>query len=220
MTWVQSISAEQLKQRGNDGGVILDVRTAMEHGEKRLVCAHAHVPLDTLDPATFMRERNLSEAAPVYILCRSGTRARQAADKFVAAGFKNVFVISGGIVACAEFGQEVEGTQVTAEAEKRAAEAAAAPAANMKGLAALPLEQQVRVVAGAVAALGALLGMTSSSVFTIIPFAVGCGLLYSGLTGDCRLALLLTKAPWNQQGGHCSKPACCGGKSESEAGHG
>lgn len=220
MTWVQSISAEQLKQRGNDGGVILDVRTAMEHDQKRLVCAHAHVPLDTLDPAAFMRERNLAETAPVYILCRSGTRARQAADKFVAAGIKNVFVISGGITACAEFGQEVEGTQVTAEAAKKAAEAAAAPAANMKGLAALPLEQQVRVVAGAVAALGALLGMMSSSVFTIIPFAVGCGLLYSGLTGDCRLALMLEKAPWNKQGGSCCQTGTCGSKSQPESGHG
>lgn len=220
MSWVQSISAEQLKQRGNDGGVILDVRTAMEHDERRLVGAHAHVPLDQLDPAAFMRERNLSETTPVYLLCRSGGRARQAGDQFVAAGFKNVFVVSGGIGDCAECGFDVEGTQVAAEAAKKAADAAASPAANMKGLAALPLEQQVRVVAGAVVALGALLTMMSSSVFIIVPFAVGCGLLYSGLTGDCRLALLLTKAPWNQQSGTCSKPSCCGGKPETEAGHG
>ncbi len=220
MTWVQSISAEQLKERANDGGVILDVRTAMEHDEKRLVCAHAHVPLDTLDPAAFMRERNLSETTPVYLLCRSGNRARQAGEKFAAAGYKNVFVVSGGITACTECGQDVEGTQVAAEAAKQAAEAAAAPAANMKGLAVLPLEQQVRVVAGAVAALGALLGMMSSSVFTIIPFAVGCGLLYSGLTGDCRLALLLTKAPWNQKVGSCCQSTGCGSKNLPESGHG
>lgn len=218
MSWVQSISAQQLKERGSDGGVILDVRTAMEHGEKRLVCAHAHVPLDALDPAAFMRERNLGATTPVYLLCRSGNRARQAGEKFVAAGFKNVFVVSNGIGACAECGYEVEGTQVAAEAAKQAADAAASPAANMKGLAALPLEQQVRVVAGAVVALGALLAMMSSSVFIIIPFAVGCGLLYSGLTGDCRLALLLTKAPWNQQAAAGSKPSCCGGKAEDGAG--
>lgn len=220
MSWVQSISAEQLKERGSDGGVILDVRTAMEHGERRLVCGHAHVPLDGLDPAAFMRERNLGETAPVYLLCRSGNRARQAAEKFVAAGYNNVFVVSNGIGACAECGYEVEGTQVMAEAAKKAADAAASPAANMKGLAALPLEQQVRVVAGAVAALGALLGMMSSSVFTIIPFAVGCGLLYSGLTGDCRLALMLEKAPWNKQGGSCCQTGGCGSKSQPESGHG
>lgn len=220
MSWVQSISAEQLKERGSDGGVILDVRTAMEHGERRLVCGHAHVPLDGLDPAAFMRERNLGETAPVYLLCRSGNRARQAAEKFVAAGYNNVFVVSNGIGACAECGYEVEGTQVMAEAAKKAADAAASPAANMKGLAALPLEQQVRVVAGAVAALGALLGMMSSSVFTIIPFAVGCGLLYSGLTGDCRLALMLEKAPWNKRGGSCCQTGGCGSKSQPESGHG
>lgn len=220
MSWVQSISAEQLKERGSDGGIILDVRTAMEHGEKRLVCAHAHVPLDALDPVAFMRERNLSDTTPVYLLCRSGNRARQAGEKFVAAGYKNVFVVSNGIGACAECGYEVEGTQVAAEAAKKAADAAASPAANMKGLAALPLEQQVRVVAGAVVALGALLAMMSSSVFIIIPFAVGCGLLYSGLTGDCRLALMLEKAPWNKQGGSCCHTGTCGSKSQPETGHG
>lgn len=201
MTEIKTITAEALKQRDWQNGVILDVRTDMEHEAERLVCAHEHVPLDRLDPAAFMQQGKRTPETPVYILCRSGGRARQAAEQFVAAGFANVFVVDGGISACVASGHPVQGVP---------------PGQGENGfygmMAKLPLERQVRVVAGGLAATGAFLGLTVSHVFTFVPLAIGCGLVYAGLTDRCGLALLLTKAPWNNKGGACCRPACCDGK--------
>ena len=67
-------------------GTIVDVRTPLEHGEKSLARAHDHVPLDILDPVNFMLRRGLDRDASLYLLCRSGGRAKTAAEKFIAAG--------------------------------------------------------------------------------------------------------------------------------------
>ncbi len=192
MATYQTITAEQLKQLDLKDGIILDVRTTMEHGEKRLVCAHEHVPLDQLNPTEFMQRRGRDKAAAVYILCRSGGRARTAAEKFLAEGYSNVFVIEGGITACADCGHEVAG-----------ATAVTVPQTGCG----LSLERQVRIAAGGLVALGALLGLISSPVYTLIPLAVGGGLVYAGITDKCGLALLLTKAPWNR--GACCRPSHC-----------
>jgi rhodanese-related sulfurtransferase len=204
MTAIQTITAEQLKQMGTQDGIILDVRTAMEHDEQCLVCPHDHVPLDTLNPEEFMVRRGKDKSTPVYILCRSGKRATTAAEQFVAAGYQQVFVITGGIIACVAAGQDVKGRLV-----------AGAQADGVKaGCCSLSLERQVRVAAGVLVTVGAFLGMAVSNVFAVIPLAVGCGLIFAGLTDRCGMALLLTKAPWNNPQGSCCKPKCCGGGSQ------
>lgn len=206
MTEIKVISAEALKQRDWQNGVILDVRTDMEHDAQRLVCAHAHVPLDALDPAAFMQEGKRNAETPVYILCRSGGRARVAAEKFLAASYANVYVVEGGIEACTAAGHPVQSTT------------SATSGGGFYGMMAkLPLERQVRVVAGGLAAAGAFLGLTISHVFIFIPLAIGCGLVYAGITDRCGLALLLTRAPWNNKSGACCRPTCCGGKGEEPA---
>ncbi len=213
MTAIKTISAEELKQRDLQDGIILDVRSGMEHDEQRLTCAHAHVPLDWVNPAQFMQQQGKSAETPVYILCRSGGRATKAAEKFAAAGYENVYVITGGIMACASAGHATEGAQ---QAAANDGAAAAAPAAAAKSFTLPPvrwplsIDQQVRVATGAVVVLGAFLGMTSSGFFTFLTMLVGGALTYSGLTGDCRLAMLLAKAPWNKSasGGTCMTGQC------------
>lgn len=164
--------------------IIIDVRTAMEHGESRLARAHAHIPLDQLDPAAFLRDRNLGPDAAVYLLCRSGKRAAQAAEKFIAAGHQNVCVIEGGITACADCGTALEGHALPATC--------AVPQGR------LSLERQVRIAAGLIAATGAAAGLLIHPLFTVVPLLIGCGLVFAGVTDRCGLALVLTKAPWNR----------------------
>lgn len=89
-------------------GIIIDIRTPEEHAEKRLSHPHILVPLDQLDADQFITEHNISAEKPVLILCRSGRRAVPAAEKFISAGYANVKIIEGGILACEANGIDVE----------------------------------------------------------------------------------------------------------------
>ncbi len=111
------VPAQEIKRITASGAVILDVRTPAEHEEQRLLAAHAFVPLDQLNPADFMLRHGLDRDAPVYFLCRSGIRARKAADMFAGAGYKNLYVIEGGILACAESGEPVSSGGCTARTQ-------------------------------------------------------------------------------------------------------
>lgn len=172
-----SIRADELKNALPAGCIILDVRTAMEHAEKHIGRDHAHVPLDALDPVTFMQQHGLGRDARVYILCRSGGRAAQAAAKFMEAGYPNATVIEGGIMACESCGHAIKTGPAPAQ---------------------LSLERQVRIAAGLLAGGGALLGLLAHPLFTLIPLFVGGGLVFAGITDRCGMALLLAKAPWNK----------------------
>ena len=88
--------------------LILDVRTPKEHQAASLGQKHIFVPLDKLNAAKFIQEFKLDEATPLYILCKSGERATVAAKEFKKAGFENVVVIRGGIVAAENEGLPIK----------------------------------------------------------------------------------------------------------------
>jgi rhodanese-related sulfurtransferase len=197
MTNYQTFRAEELQSLDPNVSIILDVRTKMEHAEKRLTFGHAHIPLDELKPTDFMMRHGLDKDSGVYILCRSGKRATQAAEKFVAEGYRNIHVIEGGIIACEDCGQKVEG------------HAANTNTASAQAKGPISLERQVRIAAGTIAASGALLGLVVNPLFSIVPLFVGCGLIFAGVTDRCGMALVLTKAPWNKVGGGtCATTSC------------
>jgi rhodanese-related sulfurtransferase len=176
------IPAADVKKIPDAHAVIVDVRTPLEHQTQRLLRPHEHMPLDQLDPRDFMLRRGLDREAPIYLLCRGGTRARAAAEKFMTAGYPNVHVIEGGIVACEGCGVEVSTGATGATA----------------GTKSISLERQVRIAAGALVVTGAALGYLLSPVFYLLSLMVGAGLVYSGVTDRCGMALVLTKAPWNK----------------------
>lgn len=186
--------AEKLDRIDLNNGIILDVRTRMEHAEKHLSFGHAHVPLDELKADDFMMRHGFDKDSDVYIVCRSGKRAAQAAEKFITEGYRRVHVVEGGMIACENCGHPVKGAET-----KNAAE-------NVKANRPLSLERQVRIAAGAFAATGALLGLVVHPLFTLIPLLVGGGLIFAGVTDRCGMALVLTKAPWNKT----NPTSCCG----------
>jgi rhodanese-related sulfurtransferase len=186
MTGYQTFRAEELPSLDPNESIILDVRTGMEHAEKRLAFGHAHVPLDALKPADFMMRHGLDKDFGVYILCGSGKRAAQAAEKFVADGYRNIHVIEGGIIACEDCGHDMKGHGTGTSAN------------GVKAKGPISLERQVRIAAGAIAATGALLGLTVNPLFGVIPLFAGGGLMFAGMTDRCGMALVLTKAPWNR----------------------
>jgi rhodanese-related sulfurtransferase len=181
---VPTITPLQLAElcKGNGKLDLIDVRTPVEFREVRVEFAR-NVPLDKLDPVALMQSRNDSQSEPLYLICRSGSRGRQACEKFVAAGFTNVVNVEGGILACVEAGLPV-----------------------VRGKKAISLERQVRVAAGLLVLLGALLGWLVHPTFTGLSAFVGAGLVFAGVTDTCGMGLLLARMPWNQVENHAT---CC-----------
>lgn len=159
-------------------GVILDVRTKLEYAEKCLDWAHDHVPLHDLDPDLFMKTKGLEKDAPVYLLCRSGKRAAQAAQQFINQGYTSIHVIEGGMLSCEACGLKVK--------------------ENPLKVSVISIERQGRIAAGTLVAIGSLLALFVDPLCVLLPLFVGCGLVFAGVTDFCGMGRLLLKAPWNK----------------------
>jgi len=179
-----AVDVRELQRRIAAGqpACLLDVRTPGEYAAAH-VPGTKLIPLDELDPAALGRERG-GDGSPVYVLCQSGGRARRAIEKLERAGVTGCVLVAGGTQAWIEAGLPVN------RGESRV----------------LPLMRQVQVVVGLLSALGAALALTVNLYFAFIPLALGCGLLFAGITGCCGLALVLAKMPWNKTG----NSHCCG----------
>jgi Protein of unknown function (DUF2892). len=59
-------------------------------------------------------------------------------------------------------------------------------------------ERQVRIAAGALVVIGALLGLLVHSGFFAIPIFVGSGLVFAGITDTCGMGMMLARMPWNR----------------------
>jgi len=185
---VPTINPQALAElcRGDKQIDLIDVRTPVEYREVHVAAAR-NVPLDRLDPAAVMRSRNGPEGEPLYVLCRSGSRGRQACEKFLAAGFPNVVNVEGGTLACVESGLPV-----------------------VRGKKAISLERQVRIAAGLLVLLGAILGWLVHPAFVGLSAFVGAGLVFAGVTDTCGMGMLLARMPWNQVKGPAA--TCCATK--------
>lgn len=173
MTTTISASDFLTRLRAGEACTVLDVRTGKERKDLCLEKASWHMPIDELD-AEKIKTAMQGKTGPLYVLCKGGRRASLAAEALAKAGFTQAVVVEGGLDACTSCGAAVKRGN------------------------ALPLEQQVRVAAGVLVVTGCLLGALMAPVFYVLSFLVGAGLIYAGLTGQCGMALLLAKAPWNR----------------------
>lgn len=173
------VSPLELHQRRQGGAScdLLDVRTPPEHAAAHVPGVQL-VPLDALDPSAFLARRT-DAAAPLYVFCQAGGRAKKAIEKFRAAGFDGCVLVEGGTEAWIAAGLPVE----------RSASRV------------LPLQRQVQLVIGFFTALSAVLALTVDPLFALIALLTGCGLLINGSTGWCGLGLFLAKMPWNRSAG-------------------
>ena len=173
---VVTISPRDLdtKRRRGEAVELIDVRTPVEFREVH--CSFArNVPLSDLDPKAIMTARNGNAGQPLYVICRSGSRGKQACEKFVAAGFTNVVNVEGGTLAWAECGLSVN-----------------------RGKKAISLERQVRIAAGLLVLLGAALGFFVHPYLIGLSAFIGAGLVFAGVTDTCGMGLMLARMPWNR----------------------
>ena len=170
---VQTISPQELQRRRQERKVVelIDVRTPVEYAEIHVDGARL-MPLDRLDPHALTTGRN---GDPLYVICRSGSRAAKAYEALERAGVENVYSVEGGTLAWEKAGLPV-----------------------VRGRKVISLERQVRVAAGLLVVLGVALGWIVHPAFLGVAAFVGAGLVFAGLTDTCGMGLLLAKMPWNQ----------------------
>jgi rhodanese-related sulfurtransferase len=161
------------QQRGQTVHLI-DVRTPGEYQAVHAVSAQL-VPLDSLDPQALMTAHQVSSDNPLYLICRTGTRAQQAWKRFHDAGFTQVVCVEGGTEAWEQAGLPV-----------------------VRGRGVIALDRQVRMAAGLLVLLGVGLSFLVHPAFVALSAFVGAGLLFAGLTDTCGMAMLLAKMPWNR----------------------
>lgn len=162
------------KMNAGEGVTLIDVRTPLEFSEVHAKAAR-NVPLDRLDVKAVAQQHG-SNAAPIYVICKSGKRAAKACDAFLAAGIANVINVEGGTDAWVAAGLPVE----------------------RSGKKVISLERQVRIAAGLLVLTGAILAMTVHPYFVGLCAFIGAGLTFAGITDFCGMGLLLAKAPWNR----------------------
>lgn len=195
---ITTITPQKLSELIHSGAAVelIDVRTPVEYREVHVSCAR-NVPLDQLNAAQFAAGRSAAE--PLYVICRSGSRGKQACEKFLAAGYTNVVNVEGGTQAWDQAGLPV-----------------------VRGKKAISLERQVRIAAGLLVVTGSVLGYFVSPYWIGLSAFVGAGLTFAGITDTCGMGMLLARMPWNQvpkstptgtagTGAACApKSTCCG----------
>jgi rhodanese-related sulfurtransferase len=182
---------------------MLDVRTPGEFSDGHVTGAH-NIPLDELDAAAVRRLPG-AEEGPLYLLCQFGGRATRAMQRLQEAGVPGCVLVEGGMQAWVDSGFPVERGSARV----------------------IPLIRQVQLSIGVVSGAGALLALTVSPWFALLPLMTGIGMVIAGITGTCGLALVLAKMPWNRSdkpsssgsdeavGGTRNQPATCGIVSDS-----
>jgi rhodanese-related sulfurtransferase len=152
---------------------LIDVRTPIEFQEVHVRFAR-NVPLDHLGSAATAAGRSTA-AEPLYVICQSGARGKQACEKLLEAGYANVVNVDGGTKAWVDAGLPV-----------------------VRGQETISLERQVRIAAGAIVLIGALLGYFAHPYWIALPAFVGAGLVFAGISDACGMGMLLARMPWNQ----------------------
>lgn len=172
---MNTILAEQLKSKvtKHEPIKILDVRTPVEYREFHLKNA-INIQLDKLSEES-LHAAGFVKSELLYVVCKSGSRAKNATQQLSSIGYQAVCV-DGGTLACKDCGMDIE----------------------CSGKKAISIERQVRIAAGSLVLFGVVLSLGISTSFLFIPMFVGVGLVFSGFADWCGMALLLAKMPWNK----------------------
>ena len=169
----------------SSSALLVDVRSPAEYNEKHLANS-LNLPLGDLSEELVLAKCGNNKSQAIILVCASGMRSKQAAEKLVSFGFSNISNIEGGLNACKDPNLQI-----------------------IKGSGkVMSLERQVRVAAGGLVLLGIVFSCFINESFIFLSAFVGAGLVFSGLTDTCGMALILAKMPWNYQKS-CSNNNCC-----------
>lgn len=171
---LQRVTANELQAQVAPGKEcqVVDVREFAEYDAEHIAGARL-LPLSTFEQRLGEIDRNRT----VYVVCRSGTRATQAAERLQQFGHPDVRILEGGLQAWVAAGHAVE-----------------------RGASRVwSLERQVRGVAGGLVLVGVLLAWLVHPGFVVLAAFVGVGLVFAAVTDTCGMGMVLARMPWNQR---------------------
>ncbi len=192
----KNIDSKQLNEWLQAGeAVLVDVREPNEFTEWR-ICQATSMPLTNFDRHV---ESLQGEKRKIVFQCLKGKRGEMAATAAVAQlPDAEIYNLEGGIEAWANDGFAYISDAVQSEDSEQSDSSCTKKCTMQSAMKKLPLHQQVFVVAGGLIAFFSLLGLLDFKLFSFLAFLMGGGLVYGGATGNCGLAKLLQKMPWNK----------------------
>ncbi|MDN3639063.1 rhodanese-like domain-containing protein [Simiduia curdlanivorans] len=167
------ISAQELAKKvaANEPLCIVDVRTPAEYAAVNLPNS-VNFPLGSVTPHAVVAAAG--ERAQVYLMCRTQRRAEMVHQELAGKLACELVVVDGGIEKMPE--------QLLVRGKRTA----------------IPLDRQVRIAAGLLVFIGVLGGFfVNPGLFWLSGF-VGAGLVFSGVTDTCPMAMAIARMPWNQ----------------------
>jgi rhodanese-related sulfurtransferase len=158
------------QRQANRSIPFIDVRTPAEYGSAHAEGASNH-PMESIDLKNF----SFSKSEEVHVICQSGGRSMKVCQKLEAAGFEKVVNVEGGTSAWLD-----------------------ANLPSVTGKKAMSLERQVRIAAGSLVVIGAVLGHFVAPGWFGLSAFVGAGLVFAGVTDTCGMGILIARMPWNR----------------------
>lgn len=183
---IKQSSVHEINELLDAGGEcqVIDVREFSEFNSERIADAQL-MPLSNFET----HSDEIDHSKPVYLMCRSGNRAKQAAERLHRKGFTDIHVIEGGMLAWSQADLPV-----------------------IKGRSKIwSLERQVRFAAGLLVLTGIAAGYAISPYLYLLSAFIGAGLTFSAITDTCGMGMVLARMPWNKAPAAC-EPAAAGQK--------
>jgi rhodanese-related sulfurtransferase len=160
-------------QQIQSSALLLDVRTPAEFEE-------AHIAGSVLHPLSSLNLNEVEKLAAgksgCVVVCKSGNRAVQAAEKLKASRLPGLSVLEGGVTAWEAAGLPLERGQKT-----------------------MSLDRQVRISSGGLVLTGIILAHFVNPWFVAISVFIGAGTVYAGISDTCGMGMLLAQMPWNNR---------------------
>ena len=165
---ITAVELADVQARGS--AQLIDICSPTEYASGHVPGA-INIPMEQIGA----RIADLRIGSPVVLICKSGQRACAAAQ-LLRVSRTDVLVLDGGTRAWRESGGQIVVNTRTGWS----------------------LERQVRLGAGLLVLVGAVLSLVWNRGWIGVSAFVGLGLTFAGLTDICGMAFLLTKMPWNK----------------------
>jgi rhodanese-related sulfurtransferase len=165
-----SVQESNHQRLKNTASSLIDVRTPAEFGAVHAERA-VNYPMESFD----LEQVPFSKDEEIHVICQSGGRSMKVCQKLEAAGFTKIVNVTGGTSAWQSVGLPVvEGKKV------------------------MSLERQVRIAAGSLVVIGAVVGQFMHPVGYGLSAFIGAGLVFAGVTDTCGMGMMIAKMPWNR----------------------
>jgi rhodanese-related sulfurtransferase len=168
---LQNVSPEEARRLMDEGALLVDIRNPDEYAREHIANAKL-VPVSAL-PAKIDQPQGSRQ---IIFHCRSGARTATNSSLLFESASCDAYVLDGGLEAWKKAGMPVICDRKQP----------------------LELARQVQLAAGGMVLLGLALGAAVTPWFYLLSGFVGAGLMFTGATGNCKMAMLLQRMPWNR----------------------